>query len=117
MVRPVSRSRRARDIDAAIGSMDVKQLYCRDFGHAWEPWTAHAIRGGGYEQVLRCARCTTRRSRLLDRRGEPVRSGYDYADGYLIAGLGRLTGTDKGAVRIASIQHMIESHPGARDDA
>ena len=109
----MTRARRARDLDAAIGQMSTQQLYCRDFGHAWEPFTAHLIRGGGYEQILRCQRCTTTRNRLLDRRGEQVRSGYGYADGYLITGLGRLTGTDRGALRIASVQHMIDTHPGS----
>lgn len=96
--------------------MTVNQIYCRDFGHAWEPFTAHRVKGGGYDQVLRCGRCTTQRRRALDRYGDPVHSRYDYADGYQIKGLGRITGTDKGQLRIAAVERMIDTHPGMETD-
>lgn len=105
----MSRSRRARDLDAAIGNMPQSHMYCRDFGHAWEPHTAHLIRGGGVDQVLRCGRCHSTRHRVLDRRGEQVTSNYDYVDGYLIEGVGRLTGSDRGLLRLASATAMIQT--------
>jgi hypothetical protein len=89
---------------------------CRDYGHSWEPFTAARLAGNkGYEQTLRCARCKTTRRRYLNRRGEVVTGGYDYADGYLIHGLGRLSGIDRGAVRIASVQATLNIHL-AEDD-
>lgn len=92
----------------ALSDMPATHLMCRDYGHSWEPFTAARLAGGkGYEQTLRCGRCQTTRRRYLDSRGEVVQGGYQYADGYLIHGLGRLTGADRGAVRIASVQATL----------
>jgi hypothetical protein len=63
--------------------------------------------GTGYEQHLRCQRCTTVRKRFLNRHGHVVSSGYDYDDGYIIKGLGRMVGTDKDTLRLASIRKLI----------
>lgn len=96
------------DLDDALRDMPASHLMCRDYGHAWEPFTAAKLaKRAGYEQTLRCGRCLTTRRRYLDSRGEVIQSGYDYADGYLIHGLGRLSGADRGAVRIASVEATL----------
>lgn len=105
---------RTKDLDAAIDSMPESHLHCRDYGHSWSPFTARKLAGarGGYEQHLRCSRCHTTRKRLLDRNGEIVSGGYDYADGYLVAGLGRLTGSDRGHIRVASVMATLTFDEG-----
>jgi hypothetical protein len=102
--------KRARDIEAAISVMPSTHVHCRDYGHAWAPLTASAFSDGkGYEQVLRCGRCDTRRKRQLNRYGEVITGGYDYSEGYLVAGLGRLTGSDRGLLRVASILSDLQA--------
>lgn len=91
-----------RDVDDAIASMTAEHLRCRDYGHAWTPFDAFRIRGG-FDQRMRCRDCGTIRRRVLDRRGEVITSSYVYVDGYLIEGIGRLVGADRGRVRLASL--------------
>lgn len=103
-----SQRTRTKDVESAVKEMTSDILHCRDYGHSWAPFTAHRIAGGkGFDQVLRCTRCGTMRHRVLDRYGDVVTSAYAYADGYLIAGLGRLTGADRGTLRIASIMDTL----------
>jgi hypothetical protein len=88
--------------------MDLTQVQCRDFGHSWRPYTARWIaQYNQYESQLICQRCNTIRTRFLSRTGEQVSSGYDYADGYLIKGLGRLSGHDRDEIRLASILAVL----------
>lgn len=105
------------DLDKAIETMPETHLHCRDYGHAWRPFTARYVPAErAYEQSLRCSRCKAQRHRLLDSHGSVIRSGYDYPDGYLVQGLGRLTGDDRGLVRLASIRADIERKGGRVDD-
>jgi hypothetical protein len=91
-----------------LHEMPVEHLACRDFGHSWQPFSAAWLaKERAYRTQLRCARCGTIRERWLDRYGAQVSSQYHYADGYLIHGLGRLTGHDRDAVRLASVQALI----------
>ena len=88
--------------------MDLTQVQCRDFGHSWRPYTARWIsRYNQYESQQLCQRCSTIKTRFLSRTGEIVSSGYDYADGYLIKGLGRLTGHDRDEIRLASVLAVL----------
>lgn len=99
----------AKALETALETLPERFLECRDLGHSWRPWTARAFGGrlGGFESVLRCSDCGTLRTRTLSRTGAVMSSHYTYPDGYLVAGLGRLTGTDRDAVRLASIRHML----------
>lgn len=96
------------DVDQTIHGMRSDFLQCRDFGHSWRPFTA---RWDGseraYETVLRCSRCKTRRVRWIAQNGEQVESHYDYADGYVITGMGRLTGTERNALRLESVRRVL----------
>lgn len=102
-------SKRTRTVDAAIADLDETSLQCRDFGHSWRPFEARYIPARRqYDERLRCARCDTIRIRLLDSRGAQLASHYDYADGYLVKGLGRLTGEDRDALRLAGVQLLLD---------
>lgn len=94
---------RARDVEEAVNGMPAGHIFCRDYGHTWQPNTVHKLKGGAYDQVLRCPRCDTYRHRVLDRDGSVVTNQYRYESDYLIAGLGRLTGSDRGVLRLASV--------------
>jgi hypothetical protein len=96
-----------RDIADALQRMTRTQIACRARGHAWEDWRAHLFgRNGsrGAMEILRCSRCGSERQQDLDRFGTVVKGRYVYPDGYLVKGLGRLTGEDRGLVRLTSIR-------------
>lgn len=99
-------SARGDELGLALARMDEAFLQCRDFGHGWQPYTARRV-AEGYESVLRCARCWTVRVRLIGMRGQVLRTGYDYPDGYRVHGLGQLTGDDRGRLRLASIERLL----------
>lgn len=98
------------DLDAAISHMELEFIQCRDFGHSWRPYSARWVpRDNCYESQLRCARCKAIRTRWLSRTGSQIGGGYDYADGYLVKGIGRLSGTDRDKIRLASIIAVLPS--------
>jgi hypothetical protein len=88
--------------------MPDEYVQCRDWGHNWAPYTARPADYGCFESVIRCTRCKTKRTRTIGPRGAVLRSDYDYADGYLVAGMGRLTGSDRDMLRLASVLRLIE---------
>ena len=100
-------------VEAAVVHMNVDHLQCRDFGHSWRPFSARWIpKFNQYESQLKCLRCSTVRTRFLSRTGAQISSAYDYADGYQIKGLGRLTGVDRDVIRLHSILAVIDKEAG-----
>jgi hypothetical protein len=96
-----------RDVADALQRMTRTQIRCRARGHAWEDWQAELLgRNGskGAVEILRCSRCGSERRQDLDRWGTVLKGRYVYADGYLVKGLGRLTGEDRGLVRLTAIR-------------
>lgn len=83
---------------------------CRDFGHTWRPYTAEWVpQRRHYVETLTCTRCRTMRSRLLDEYGALLANHYTYADGYLIHGMGRLSGDDRNHLRLAGLQAVMRA--------
>lgn len=106
-MQPEERARR-NEVKEAIAGMGEVYRHCRDYGHVWRPVTAYRLaRGKGWEETIQCTGCQTKRLRQLDRDGDVVVNRYRYEEGYLIAGLGRLTGADRGTLRIASIMDHL----------
>lgn len=103
----MAKSARQRSIEDVIKEMPSAHLNCRDYGHTWRPFTATALKGGGWERQLRCASCQTIRRQVLDRSCDVVSSNYRYEEGYLVKDLGRLTGSDRAAIRYASIMDSM----------
>lgn len=116
--RPRLRAVRSTPLGEAISAMNDDQLLCRDFGHSWRAWTAEWIpQRRQYLEALQCARCQTVRRRLLDEFGAQLANSYTYSDGYLVHGIGRLTGDDRNDLRLAGLQVVMRSmgnHPAAR---
>jgi hypothetical protein len=107
-VAATSRHANHHTVSTALGDMSDSHLLCRDFGHAWRPYTAHWIpQRQQYQEGLRCTRCKTVRLRLISDSGELLANRYVYADGYLVHGVGRLTGTDRDALRVAALQTVL----------
>lgn len=96
------------DLETTVNSMRSDFLQCRDFGHAWRPFTARWVATErAYETQLRCSRCKTIRVRWIGQRGEQIESRYQYTDGYTIKGMGRLTGSDRDLIRLASVLRVL----------
>jgi len=103
MTHPVPKQRRD-ELEKAFGTMPKAALHCRDFGHSWRAFQAYRLpRRQGFEQILRCERCGTDRHSILNVFGDVISRHYRYPDGYLVDGIGRLTGHDRGMLRVASI--------------
>jgi len=98
--------------------MPDTHLLCRDFGHSWRPWTAQWVpQRRQYVEALVCVRCECVRKRLLDEYGAMLGNSYDYPDGYLVHGVGRLTGDDRNDLRLAGLQAVMRAtgeHPSQR---
>lgn len=101
-----------KDVRQATHDMSPEFLRCHAFGHPWDPHTVADL-GRSYEVTLRCARCKSEAKQIINKRGilETARK-YDYAEGYLFKGLGRVQGNARGAVRIEAIVRSLEDRRG-----
>lgn len=107
--RPRLRAVASHPTTAALVAMADEHLLCRDFGHSWRPWAAEWIpQRRQYAEALVCSRCTSVRHRLLDEYGALLGNSYTYAEGYLVHGLGRLTGDDRNDLRLASLRAVMD---------
>jgi hypothetical protein len=92
--------------------MEAAYLLCRTFGHNWAPYTAREQGRGRarlFEVGVRCPRCTTVRHLRVNGLGEIVGGRYDYPDGYLLEGLGRIAGDSRAALRLVSMTNLVDS--------
>lgn len=105
---------RAKDIDAAVEHWSAQQLLCRRFGHAWDTYTAQRLPGRkGWDEVHRCVRCDSLRHQVLDKDGDITAKSYRYAEGYILDGLGRLTGVDRGVIRVRVARRRAQPADGS----
>lgn len=88
-------------------SLPERFLYCREMGHNWRPFSAGRHKDGGFERVLRCTRCKTRRVQTINDRGIVLASRYEHPEGYLSHGLGRIVGEGRGVLRLESIKRIV----------
>lgn len=96
------------DVDKVVSGMSTEFLQCRDFNHSWRPFTAEWVADErSFRVQLRCARCKAKRIRYIGQNGQLISSHYEYVDGYLIKGLGRLTGTDRDYLRLQSVMRIL----------
>lgn len=96
-----------------VESLPDNFLQCREMRHRWVPWSASwSATEGCYRRVLHCDRCETDRISVLDEHGAVLFSHYDYADGYLVSGYGRVPGSAD-AYRLASVIRAIGPRPVA----
>lgn len=101
----------AFDVEGTIADMPDRFIQCRDFQHSWRPHGASLDTAARcYDVQLKCTRCKAIRNRIIGLDGEVLRSNYDYPDGYLIKGLGRITGGGRNMLRLESIRRVL---PGA----
>jgi hypothetical protein len=90
-----------------VRNLSDEHITCRAGNHSWRPRNASRIRGG-YKRLEFCGnKCGCERYQELDRWGQVLRTNIRYPKGYLLKGIGRLTGMAKGAVRVEAIERII----------
>jgi hypothetical protein len=83
-------------------------LWCRDVLHSWDPYDFRVSRNAvtrrnEMNQILRCARCGTIKTRIMTTQGDLLRNSYSYPDGYLLKDHGPLTPADRAMIRRMNI--------------
>lgn len=105
-----------KDVQAFAAELPASFLQCRELGHLWRPYRAGLHPDGGYERVLRCGRCRTRREQSLSVMGMVLTNKYVYPDGYQTEhGLGRIVGEGRGMLRLESIKRVLPDAEGFHD--
>ena len=95
------------DVEGTIHALPDTHIQCRDFAHQWRPFTATYDKKARYYEVeLKCSRCKTIRRRYIGLDGGLISSSYDYVDGYLIKGMGRLAGAERNMLRLESVKRL-----------
>lgn len=95
------------EVEEFAAHLPERYLHCREMNHNWRPFTVGSHADGGFERVLRCVRCRTRKTQHLDSRGMIVGSAkYEHPEGYLHAGMGRIVGEGRGLLRLESIKRI-----------
>lgn len=97
-----------REVESFAASLSESFLLCRELGHNWRPWTASRnAEFGGFDRVLRCNRCHTKRIQVLTNNGVVVKNQYQHPEGYLHKGMGRIVGDARGKLRLESITRTV----------
>jgi hypothetical protein len=94
------------DVQAFAEELPERFLYCREMGHNWRPFSAGRYKDGGFERILRCTRCRTRRIQGISSRGLIISSRYEHPEGYLVKGMGHIWGEGRGILRLESIKRI-----------
>lgn len=97
----------ASDVEEFAKDLPEKFLYCREMGHNWRPHSAGRYADGGFERILRCSRCTTKRVQEITSRGVVLRNQYIHPEGYLSKGMGRIVGEGRGVLRLEAIKRIV----------
>lgn len=108
-VHPVPDAPQVSEFEQRVYAMPLEFIQCRDYMHSWRPLSARWMPSFNYfEQVLICGRCRTTKERKIGRRGQILESHYTYADDYQMPkGQGRMTGTDRDVLRLASVRAVL----------
>lgn len=95
------------EVEKAAARWSEIFLQCRTYGHHWEParatWNA---RERYFHQIQRC-RCTSERHAEIGERGQKYAQWIDYAEGYLLEGLGRIGTEGRDVLRLASLRRSF----------
>lgn len=92
-----------------IDDSATEHLLCRDTGirHRWDPDTAYRD-GHHIMEVLICLRCDAKKIRKLTRTGLVVKNEFQYPDGYLRKGEGRVTKQENAAIRLSAMHRRYK---------
>ncbi|MFF4777552.1 hypothetical protein ACFY05_32315 [Microtetraspora fusca] len=107
-----TRTPQAADLDEVskfAASLDTEALLCRTWSHSWDPLRSTVRRSEGqFHWSTQCGRCGTSRTRVLGIDGTLISNSYDYADGYRMEGLGRVSAAGRASMRVESLRRLGE---------
>lgn len=107
MTRPAQHHASVEDAQEAAADWSDQILECRTYGHKWRPATAAYTKDRKAIATTQVCLCMTERHSTLDARtGWVMAIHYEYPDGYVLKGLGRIDGDAKGALRLATVQRV-----------
>jgi hypothetical protein len=93
------------EVEDAAAQMPSTHLDCRVMRHSWVREDAvHIARLRYFRVSFICQRCSTRRISEVSESGHEYASTYEYAEGYLSHGIGRIVGEGRDAIRLAALQ-------------
>lgn len=111
------------DVAAKTREWTPEQLECRAMRHSWRSLRAvHNKRYGYYQVTHECPRCGTQRNMEMSTTGKIFSTWYDYPDGYLSEGLGRIAGDARDVVMLAmvvrtfNVETVVGGRKGAEED-
>jgi hypothetical protein len=96
-------------VQRAAAGWDDEVLKCRTDGHRWED--SRATRNDRYKYiriVQVCPRCVSERITEMDFYGEVFDRHIDYSEGYLLVGLGRISGQGRNVLRMTSVERLFD---------
>lgn len=97
------------DVRDFASGLTESQLACRELGHNWRSRVARWNDRGGFDRTLRCTRCKTLREQVLTNYGAILSNRYVYPKGYQSAGIGRIAGDGRDALRLESLTRNVAS--------
>jgi len=92
------------EVEAATEQWPTDYLDCRFMRHSWARGDAvHVVRLRYYRASYVCTRCGTRKILEISDSGASFAQTYEYPDGYLAQGVGRIAGEGRDAIRLAAV--------------
>lgn len=106
-IAPAFASREA--VAELAAELPTAYLMCREMQHSWMPHDGrYSEETKTIKRVIRCDRCGTFRHQELSLTGVIISSHYDYPDGFLAKGVGRIAGEGRAQLRIASVMRQYD---------
>lgn len=92
-------------VEAAAEDWSKGVVACRSYGHQWKPSTARR-HGTAFVITQRCPSCRATRTCDMDSRGYASPWKYEYPEGYLMQGLGRVDTHGRAALRLKTLESL-----------
>lgn len=103
------RTAEPRDVEKAAAAWDDEILKCRTDGHRWEDRRAAKNMEYRFIRIVQvCPRCACERITEMDFYGEVFSRSIDYSEGYLLVGLGRISGQGRNVLRMATVERLFK---------
>lgn len=96
------------DVAKFAASLDIKPLICRSSSHVWAALTSSVRQVEGHlHWTTDCDQCGTTRTVVYTADGYIVSRRYEYPEGYLLSGLGRVDRHSRALMRVEMFSRMV----------
>lgn len=105
------------DVEKLAEKWPVEFLKCRTNMHNWEEYNCE-VRDNGVTlvEVLRCSVCASEKRIEMSNTGWVRRDWIDYSEGYLSAGLGRISGDSRAILRMEKMARLYDIGTSKKKD-